>query len=231
MFRINFTVLVTVPDFAFPETTLLQLAPHFFIESRGLPARVENGRILSQHILTLIAGDLIESGIDVDNDAVTIGDHDAFKRVLEHFSRQPQFFFCFFTTGDIATNTKHTDDLISRIQYRCFNDFQHFFMAIRLELIDFFLNARQSQSQHFLIMNVYLAGLLRRNMIVIGLAQNVISGFAHKTLIAAVAVQVNPIWIFNPDKIGNSGEGATQELVAFLNFLQILFDLLFTEPE
>ncbi|EKE16699.1 MAG: hypothetical protein ACD_10C00845G0003 [uncultured bacterium] len=88
----DFACFAPVPELAFPESPAQQGVPHCCVEVFILPAGGENSRILANHLIFRVAGNLAESPVDRDDLVLPVGDHDAFLAIFEHLGGQAEFF-------------------------------------------------------------------------------------------------------------------------------------------
>ena len=96
-------ILAPVPDFAAPEARLGAGCATSRRRSRGHGG--PELRMLGLRPMTssrAIAGDVAEGGIDIDDAALAVGDHDAFVGVLEHAGRLAQLGVDAPPLGDVA---------------------------------------------------------------------------------------------------------------------------------
>ena len=85
-------IFVPVPEFAGPVTLLRQGLKQGRVERLGLHTRIEKARIFAQHLIPGVAGDVGKGVVDVDDDAVGGGDHDAFSGNVEDAGSLNRFF-------------------------------------------------------------------------------------------------------------------------------------------
>lgn len=66
-----------------------------------MPPGVQYGRILANHFVARVSGQLGEGGIDLHDAILLIGDHQRLAAVLEHQSGQTQFLGIGFLCRDV----------------------------------------------------------------------------------------------------------------------------------
>ena len=74
---VDLTVLVAVPDFAFPAAGLGNVFPHRRIESGVVFARLEHAGVATQYLAAFPTGDAGKGRVDVDDVALCVGEGDA----------------------------------------------------------------------------------------------------------------------------------------------------------
>ena len=82
--RIDFPALASVPDFPAPLAALAQRAEHRLVEVHRMMAGLEHARLAPQHFLALVAGDLHEGAVDVDDLALGVAHQYPFAGTVEH---------------------------------------------------------------------------------------------------------------------------------------------------
>ncbi|MFT3963696.1 MAG: hypothetical protein QM701_20015 [Propionivibrio sp.] len=115
-FRVEPAVLVPVPHFAFPVPARDQLAPHGAVEILALAPRLEKARVLPDGFLARVAGDAAEGGVDVDDVALGVGDHDALVGVREDAGRQFQAGFARLVLGNVGEGEDAADDQFAQFR-------------------------------------------------------------------------------------------------------------------
>ena len=123
---IHLAVLAPVPDFAVPLAFLDQTAPHGSVEIRSLPSRAQQARVAAQHFVTAVAGDAAKCVVDVDDRAVSGGDHDAFAGMGEDAGGELELLFGLFALGDVMGDAQHADQLAPGIAHRRLGGFKQY---------------------------------------------------------------------------------------------------------
>ena len=73
-FGIYLAVFPPIPDFALPVPLFAQRRPHLLVERRIMAPGLEQRRRFSDHFIGAVAGESRKGAIDLQNDAVRIGD-------------------------------------------------------------------------------------------------------------------------------------------------------------
>src|SRR5690554_3214916 len=79
--RINFTVLAPVPDLTLPATLLINGAPHLAVKAGIVTPRTQDAGIFTPHLFGTVAGDLLESSVDLENGSIGSGNEHSQMRV------------------------------------------------------------------------------------------------------------------------------------------------------
>ncbi|MNF71292.1 hypothetical protein D3C84_532390 [compost metagenome] len=82
--RVDPAVFATVPDLAAPLAATVERGEHRLVETRRVVAGLEQAGLLAQHFFALVAGNLHEGAVHMDDDPITVGDQHAFAGAIEH---------------------------------------------------------------------------------------------------------------------------------------------------
>ncbi len=96
------TILASIPDLPLPMPLVEDGVPHRAIEGFVVAPRREHLRILAHHLIEGVAGDLSESGIDVDDVVGRVGHQDCLAALPVDHRRQLQRFLGLLACGDVA---------------------------------------------------------------------------------------------------------------------------------
>ena len=99
-----------------------QIAPYDGVERFIMTAGFEEARVLAHDFVAAVAGDVAEGVIDVNDRAVSSGDHDGFAGMGEDAGGELEFFFGFLYILDVGACAKPINDLAVRIVQRYSTD-------------------------------------------------------------------------------------------------------------
>ena len=95
-----------------------QRTPQGGVKCPVLMAGTEEPRVAALHFVAAVTGDAREGIIDVDDGAVSGGDHDAFPGMGEDAGGQLQFFFGQFVIGDVLVDPQQSKHAVVPIPER-----------------------------------------------------------------------------------------------------------------
>jgi len=90
--RVDVAALAAVENLAGPVAVAPQGVPHLPVEGLVVLARGEDLRVLADHLVRRVAGDLREGFVHRNDAVLVVGDHDRFRAVVEDLLRQNQVF-------------------------------------------------------------------------------------------------------------------------------------------
>ena len=164
-FRVNFAILSAIPDLAMPIAKLAQARPQTGIKLSIMLPGLQNSGIAAYSLLTAITRGFTKRLVDVQNEAIRIGNSDPLLGISEYAGPQSQAFLGLFLFANIVQQPKSPGKLTFGIEVRSGTDTAPAHGTIRAPPAQFVMPRMSERPLRLFLLKAQQFGLIRPNEI------------------------------------------------------------------